>query len=484
VNHSLKSNPENILLLQLKGEVLCNFKRFKEALEVFEAGLHIEPESLSFWKGKAVTLANMGELAEALTCLEHTLNRSEYDSHAWFSKGMIHMQLKEFNSALECFDKALKIDPHNQEIINKKSLALRLAKAPSKDIVMKALKIFDEGVLMAKRRNYDEAIRLFTECIKIYPGFGEHYLERGNVYIKQGKYENALKDFEEVLKIDPYAESAKRQADLCRMMSKAPGLQSVWGDIMGKIDDFKAEQEAKFGPNFNPNDWNIYLPRYKQHFTRIYTLLYEVLSSLTDTEWISIRINRGSFEGLLEEDFLCQHDFEFKLSDLKRNLPEILYRIYTTSGYFILYAGKLFSSKNRFFILIGTDMDLTDKNLVLIPSERGIKEYPFHPDIRDRYGEIKSKWKAIWEGIVLPPMDYLAHPEVFLNFITSIPIPESNITSPPIKPPLLNPNTFVDLKKLLGPMTRRFCTQCKQFRSEAEGVNCRICGTILITRDL
>ncbi len=422
VEGDLNDNPHDIVLLQLKGEILFNMKRYKEALKVFDQGLQVDPKSTHLLNGKAVVLAGMGNLAEALTCLERLIKINQFDVGAWYNKGLLHMQLKEINSAISCFDEVLKIDPYNQEVIGKKRLALRALNAPPQDVVRKTLELFDTGVQMMQNKRYNKAIEFFSESINLYPGFGEHYLERGRAYIRLEQFDKALSDFEEVLKIDPYSEDAKREANLCRMMLKMPGsLKSFWGEAMDMINDFKAQEQRTFGPNFNPNDCVIYVQEYKNQFIQTFHFLHDLLSEVNEFEWISLRVTQLSLDGFLERDILRQHDLEFKRSDLDKFMPELIYRMFLSSGYFMLYVGKLFSG-NKYTLLIGNNREVVDTIFLISshPSEKGVEIFPLYETVKPKYESLKQKWKQIWEKSFLPPLEMLSNHDLFKDFIKSI----------------------------------------------------------------
>ena len=54
---------------------------------------------------------------------------------------------------------------------------------------------FSLGVVMAERRNYDDAVRYFNEALRIKPDWAEAYYNLGGVYARQGKLNTALDYF-------------------------------------------------------------------------------------------------------------------------------------------------------------------------------------------------------------------------------------------------------------------------------------------------
>ncbi|HPP52605.1 MAG TPA: tetratricopeptide repeat protein, partial [Thermoguttaceae bacterium] len=66
--------------------------------------------------------------------------------------------------------------------------------------------MFDEVDLMRRgeafreKKDYDQAIAIFSEVIKINPRFAEAYYARGNCYEEQGLHEEAIANYNEVLR--------------------------------------------------------------------------------------------------------------------------------------------------------------------------------------------------------------------------------------------------------------------------------------------
>ena len=61
----------------------------------------------------------------------------------------------------------------------------------------------EEAEKYAEAGNYEEAIRCYDEIIKLDPEDSEIYYDRGNTYSNLEKYEEAIQDFKKVLELDP-----------------------------------------------------------------------------------------------------------------------------------------------------------------------------------------------------------------------------------------------------------------------------------------
>ncbi|GHV01916.1 hypothetical protein AGMMS49521_2930 [Campylobacterota bacterium] len=66
---------------------------------------------------------------------------------------------------------------------------------------------YDDGLAAAKRGDYQEAIRQFTQAIEIDPNSAA-YNDRGIVYVALGDYSNEIADYTQAIEIDPKYTSA------------------------------------------------------------------------------------------------------------------------------------------------------------------------------------------------------------------------------------------------------------------------------------
>lgn len=64
-------------------------------------------------------------------------------------------------------------------------------------------KIFTEGIINTKNKNYEQAVENFTKAIELNSNFASAYSNRCLVYLQWGKYEEAIADCTEAIRINP-----------------------------------------------------------------------------------------------------------------------------------------------------------------------------------------------------------------------------------------------------------------------------------------
>ncbi|MDE0313943.1 MAG: tetratricopeptide repeat protein [Candidatus Poribacteria bacterium] len=63
---------------------------------------------------------------------------------------------------------------------------------------------FNRGVTYAFRGEFDDAIRDFNTVIQLQPNHAGAYYNRGNTYVDKGELDNAIKDFSKAIELDTY----------------------------------------------------------------------------------------------------------------------------------------------------------------------------------------------------------------------------------------------------------------------------------------
>jgi len=76
----------------------------------------------------------------------------------------------------------------------------------SKDKVILANQKYNEAWKLSHEKNYDGAIKLFNETIKLNPNNYNVYFGRGSAYSDLGQFERAIQDYNEAIELNPIAD--------------------------------------------------------------------------------------------------------------------------------------------------------------------------------------------------------------------------------------------------------------------------------------
>jgi tetratricopeptide (TPR) repeat protein len=169
-------------------------KDFRGAIEDYTLAIRINPSYADAYSKRAATYKSLGRFNEAIDDYTAAIARGTssypYDpilhfANAYFGRGIVHYQKGQLDKAIADYDSTLVLSPRHPLAIINKALAL--------------------GDLM----QYDSAIVWYTQAIALispmeYGGAQEHaYFGRGLMYNQTGRFELALKDFNDALRLKP-----------------------------------------------------------------------------------------------------------------------------------------------------------------------------------------------------------------------------------------------------------------------------------------
>jgi tetratricopeptide (TPR) repeat protein len=228
IDKGLERYPKDAEFWNFKSRTFYDLSKFDDVLVCINKALEIEPENYGFLGNKAVILHKLGRTDDALECIDKALKINQKDAGLWYQKGRI---TKDFNEAIKCFDKALEFDPDLVEAL------------------------CDKGSNLSNIGKYDEAMKIFDEvekkCEK-YDNCETISMKKGITLSKMGKSKEAIKHFNKALKLNP--------EDADSYISRAIAYR--------KLKQYEKEQEDyKRALEFDPNHIHV-----MQNFSELYIL--------------------------------------------------------------------------------------------------------------------------------------------------------------------------------------------------------------------
>lgn len=157
---------------------------------------------------------NKGQYHSAVTSFEAAIAANKKNPDYYVNLGMTYIELGNYEEALTQFDLALQLDPEHR--LAKRGVGIaKLALEEYEE----ALSFFSDVLLQAngtigtleldlldytaiaetKLGKYDAAIETYTTLIEVKYNVKFHYYQRGHIYLLNGDYDLAIKDFEVAL---------------------------------------------------------------------------------------------------------------------------------------------------------------------------------------------------------------------------------------------------------------------------------------------
>ncbi|NPV01170.1 MAG: tetratricopeptide repeat protein [Brevinematales bacterium] len=194
-------------------------KRFPAYLIVI-LGLSIVPAGL-FSASKAsdayyqaYDAMNAGKYAEAADLFTQAISQKPGFTDAYYGRGFCYEQMGKFADAMNDYKKTIELDPNHAKaynnlgvvyfkLYNDKENAEKNFKKSMELSKTNSLVYFNLGSIYYNQKRYDEAIRFFNEAIKLRPAYVEALNTRGLCYFWQKDYTKAIMDFSAVLVSEP-----------------------------------------------------------------------------------------------------------------------------------------------------------------------------------------------------------------------------------------------------------------------------------------
>jgi tetratricopeptide (TPR) repeat protein len=203
------------------------------------------PNSISLKLTMAKTYQQKNDLADALSILDQILKKTPNQVDALLLKSEILKSLNRDAEALNTLERAYTYAPFDVEIANNLAFEYAEAKNP------KVLKLSDSLVAMdmsethaepfyfkalyySNTNNYSEAVRLLNQAIQRDYYFLDAYMEKGQIFYKQKKYNEAMKVFQLANTISPAFADAYYWLGKCKQ-------------ALGKKEEAKLDYQRAYG---------------------------------------------------------------------------------------------------------------------------------------------------------------------------------------------------------------------------------------------
>jgi len=148
------------------------------------------------------------------TVIINTNNESSDDVAAAFNnRGVAYARVGKYDNAISDFDQAIELKSNYIDMVEESALSL-IQSAPndagilslegaSENTPSAALFYKNRGVAKYRKGRYDSALEDFTQAVKLRRNYFEAMIDRGIVYADLGKYEKAVEDYDAVIEARP-----------------------------------------------------------------------------------------------------------------------------------------------------------------------------------------------------------------------------------------------------------------------------------------
>ncbi len=197
----LKSNPKEGRIYYNLGVIYLNKNKKNEAMEAMEKAIKLDETNLYYKTGMAKTFIANNNISSAISELEKViaLNKNISDAYlylgeAYYKKGDKDKAISNFNYCMEKFSGTESASAAADWITKLNS------KNNERNAAISAL--LDKGNTFLYQKKYKEALSSFDEVLSKNPGEADACYGKAMVYYETGDYDNAEIYFKQVISID------------------------------------------------------------------------------------------------------------------------------------------------------------------------------------------------------------------------------------------------------------------------------------------
>lgn len=209
---ALELNPEYSEAVENIGVVYFALKEYDKALGYFEKSLTMNPKNHKAYNNIGSVYLAKGNYPKAKELIEKAQELSPDYADAYNNLGSVYIHLGDFDKAIDQFMALLKIKPdHLEGLVNLASASIGKGSFDQAlEFLEKARQINPDmpkifscfGTIYVRMGKYPEAIEQFQKALTFEISAETHY-NLGIAYYQTGQTDQAIKSYEEALKLDP-----------------------------------------------------------------------------------------------------------------------------------------------------------------------------------------------------------------------------------------------------------------------------------------
>ncbi len=254
--------------------------------------------------------------------IDYFISSTEYDpdlleTHLYLVQ--IYYDMEEIGLSLDECEEVLRIDPQNKEIswfIKKNEQSQKYGR--------EAYENYERGYLSYKNGNFEEAVSYFKSSILLNPNFKEPHYYLALSYYQIGDLDNSIFQWEEVIRIDSFDNTAKHFLNNC-LEEKEFGRETLKHFNAGYDYYLKGEYDKAIEEFNRSLDYNPEFEKARQLLSRSYYQLNQ-MDEYREERKKTTELKPGGEEEKAEEyyklgyEFYSLKDYTVAIEELKKAL--------------------------------------------------------------------------------------------------------------------------------------------------------------------
>ncbi len=180
---------------QLKSYILQETEKYEEALDAINKAINLDPYKLDLYHTKNKILSATNKYDEAVALMDNLIEeypqlKKNFVNH---KSGILYLNEK-FVEALKVIDSIYELYPDDDKILNNRAVILANV----------AVSLKKEGKNKEAIKKQEESIKNIKKVLELAPDDGNYHDSYGEILMMFEKYGDAIKEFEEALRLEPY----------------------------------------------------------------------------------------------------------------------------------------------------------------------------------------------------------------------------------------------------------------------------------------
>ena len=167
-----------------KGLALGEQGEYDEAIQIYDEIIKIDPDNLRGWLNKAYDLEEMGKYNESLACINEGIRLAPNDPNidsAWNQKASFLREHGNFTDAIKAYNESIRLNPD------------RIGRQGGNSVIS----------TMGKWGESDGPLSSYIDATTENPDSFDNWIDAGYALCFHLKFEDAIKCFDEAIRIDP-----------------------------------------------------------------------------------------------------------------------------------------------------------------------------------------------------------------------------------------------------------------------------------------
>lgn len=261
-NKALEFDPRFGRAYRSRGGVSLLMKNYDQAARDCNQAINLDPMDAENYIFRATIYNSVNNYGEAIKDFDRAIFLDPKSSSSFYFRAGIYEKIEKYQQAIKDYERAIELAPENFEkmliynwrgdLYAKWGNDQKAAKDYEKAIEFapdKAHACSQRAWAYSRIENYQQAIKFYTRAIELEPQIFSYYNNRAFAHQEMGNYPQAIQDFERAIELTPKTGEPKAIAAIYAQGHNGIGLSN---EKLGKYQEAIKNYDAvlKFDPNF------------------------------------------------------------------------------------------------------------------------------------------------------------------------------------------------------------------------------------------